>query len=108
MQFYLDGKKQQCVRWHLGGQAWKMAWIQDRSSEPDKDWAGTGRYLNVVRAAHDTKGPKGNATDFPVSRDLKHLSDIQILTSFVLATSAVTGFAIDLKEMAKAYPDTLT
>ncbi|UTV38105.1 hypothetical protein MYG64_07370 [Ensifer adhaerens] len=102
MQFYLDGKGQQCVRWHLGGDAWKMAWIQDRSGDPDKDWAGTGRYLNVVRAVAEKQGPAGNATDFPISAEMKNLSDVQILTSFVLATSAVTGFPIDMSKFAEA------
>ena len=42
----------------------KRAWVQHREGE-DKDWAGTGRYLNVVRVDEYDKGPSGNATDFP-------------------------------------------
>lgn len=47
MKFCLDGKGQQAVYWQIGNGAWKVAWIQDRSGDPTRDWAGTGLYLNV-------------------------------------------------------------
>jgi hypothetical protein len=89
MQFGVDGKGQMKVEWQVAG-AWKLAWIQDRSGT-DKDWAGTGRYLNVVRTESPGAGPGGNATDFPITSSL---SDKQILTAFVHAVSAVTGQAL--------------
>jgi hypothetical protein len=99
MEFYKDKKKLQCVRWKIGKNAWKMAWIQDRSGEPEKDWAGTGRYLNVVRAVGEKTGPVGNATDFPIAKEMQHVSDIQILTSFVLAISTMTGRPVDISNL---------
>jgi hypothetical protein len=66
---------------------WKRAWIQDRSGS-DKDWAGTGRYLNVVRVDGPGIGPGGNATDFPIFCDLP---DEQILEAFVQSVCAITG-----------------
>ena len=87
MQLGQDGKGQTTVVWEIGHGAWKLAWIQDRTGT-DKDWAGTGRYLNVVRTKGPGKGPGGNATDFPITSDL---SDKQILTAFVHAVSAITG-----------------
>lgn len=86
MQFGVDGKGQPKVVWQVAG-AWKLAWIQDRTGT-EKDWAGTGRYLNVVRTEGPNGGPGGNATDFPITSTL---SDRQILAAFVHAVSAVTG-----------------
>ena len=87
MHFSADGKGQPTVTWEIGNSGWKLAWIQDRTGT-DKDWAGTGRYLNVVRTEGPGRGPGGNATDFPINSTL---SDKQILTAFVHAVSAVTG-----------------
>lgn len=87
MQFGVDGKGQTIVEWEIADGAWKRAWVQDRSGT-DKDWAGTGRYLNVVRVKEPGVGPGGNATDFPIYNDL---SDSQILTAFVHSVSAITG-----------------
>jgi hypothetical protein len=64
----------------------KRAWIQIK--EGDKDWAGTGRYLNVVRIDRNRPGVGGNPTDFPI---FSALSDAQILEAFVSAVCAVTG-----------------
>jgi len=88
MQFGTDGKGQMMVEWEAGKGAYKRAWIQNRSGT-DKDWAGTGRYLNVVRTEGYGQGPGGNATDFPIFNDA--LSDKQVLTAFVHAVSAITG-----------------
>lgn len=63
MQFGTDGKGQPYVEWDIGG-ALKRAWIQTRTG--DADWAGTGRYLNVVRVEAPHAGPRGQAADFPV------------------------------------------
>lgn len=91
MKFCLDGKGQQAVYWEVGNGAWKIAWVQDRSSDPTRDWAGTGLYLNVVRATGFQSGPSGNATDFPIAKHLHHLPPKQILANFVAAVSICTG-----------------
>lgn len=84
-----DGKGQLYIEWRQaavpGG--YKRAWIQ-RKTDTSKDWAGTGRYVNVVRVEGPGEGPAGNATDFPVFSDLP---DRQILEAFVAAICAVTG-----------------
>jgi hypothetical protein len=83
---FRDQKGQPCIEWEQAKGCYKRAWIQ-RKDDPDKDWAGTGRYLNVVRC--ETPGhPGGNPTDFPISSDL---SDEQILQAFVSAVCAITG-----------------
>jgi hypothetical protein len=65
---------------------YKRAWIQRKAGE--KDWAGTGRYLNVVRIDRSRPGIGGNPTDFPIFTDI---SDEQVLEAFVSAVCAVTG-----------------
>jgi hypothetical protein len=89
-----DGKGSLYLEWKIGGAAggFKRAWVQHREGT-DKDWAGTGRYLNVVRIDEFDKGPSGNATDFPIFTRL--LSDEQILTAFVTSICAITGCALD-------------
>lgn len=81
-----DGNDQLYIAWQQGP-GYKRAWIQDKAGT-DKDWAGTGRYLNVVRTNGLDKGPAGNATDFPIYSDLP---DEQILKAFVLSVCAITG-----------------
>lgn len=88
MKVSWDGKGQPYVEWLQAENAWghKRAWVQ-RKSEPDKDWAGTGRYVNVVQA--DGKGRTGGLpADFPIFSDLP---DEQVLTAFVAAVCAITG-----------------
>jgi len=86
-----DGQGQLFIQWQQGeSRGWKRAWIQ-RKTEPSKDWAGTGRYLNVVRTEGPDSGPSGNATDFPI---FSALSDQQILESFVAAVCSITGCSI--------------
>lgn len=63
---------------------YKRAWVQHRTG--DKDWAGTGRYLNVVRCREPGR-PSGNPTDFPIYNTLP---DEQILFAFVSAVNAIT------------------
>ena len=87
MEVQRDGRGQPYIEWDQGQGAYKRAWIQHRSGE--RDWAGTSRYLNVVRC--DKPGRLGgNATDFPIYNDLP---DEQILLAFVYATNALTGLS---------------
>lgn len=65
MQFGTDGKGQPYVEWDIAQGILKRAWIQHRTGP--NDWAGTGRYLNVVRVEAPHSGPKGQAADFPIS-----------------------------------------
>ena len=87
-----DGNGQPYIQWEQaetpGG--YKRAWIQRETG--DKDWAGTGRYLNVVRVEGPHTGPAGDPTDFPIYSH--HLTDEQILEAFVAAVCAVTGCRI--------------
>ena len=85
MEIQRDGHRQPYVEWDQGQGAYKRAWIQERFGR--RDWAGTRRYLNVVRC--QTPGhPGGNPTDFPIYNDLP---DEQVLLAFVHATNAITG-----------------
>ncbi len=87
-----DGNGQPYIQWEQAATpgGYKRAWVQRKTG--DKDWAGTGRYLNVVRAEGPDTGPAGNPTDFPIySQDL---NDEQILEAFVAAVCAVTGCRI--------------
>jgi hypothetical protein len=61
-----DGKGQPFIQWEQAPGGWKRAWIQTKDG--DADWAGTKRYLNVVRTSSAEGGPSGNATDFPIFR----------------------------------------
>ena len=89
MHFGVDGKGQTYLEWEIGPDAWKRAWVQDRSMlGSEKNWAGTGRYLNVVRVDAPNSGPGGQATDFPIH---SQGSDRQILRAFMFAVSAATG-----------------
>jgi hypothetical protein len=82
----IDGNGSKYIGWRQLGGALKRAWVQHRS-DADKDWAGTKRYLLVVRC--DEAGrPAGNATDFPIYNDLP---DEQILLAFVHGLNAITG-----------------
>ena len=72
-----------------GAGGWKRAWVQTKDG--DGDWAGTKRYLNIVRTGPPDGGPSGNATDFPIFSDLP---SEQILEAFVAALCAVTGCRI--------------
>ncbi len=86
MEIQNDGKGQPYIEWDQREGCYKRAWIQRRDG--DKDWAGTGRYLNVVRC-NSAGRPGGNATDFPIFNDI---GDEQILLAFVYATNAMTGW----------------
>jgi hypothetical protein len=89
VEIHKDGKGQPYIQWEQAPGGWKRAWIQTKDGEGD--WAGTKRYLNVVRTASADGGPSGNATDFPI---FSELPDEQILEAFVAAVCAVTGCRI--------------
>lgn len=88
IQIEFDGKNQPYIEWRQaeGPAGFKRAWIQHKTG--DADWAGTGRYLNVVRIDRTHPGIGGNPTDFPI---FSTLPDRQILEAFVAAVCAVTG-----------------
>ena len=89
MQIKKDTLGQPYIEWRQTEDVYKRAWVQRRTG--DKDWAESGRYLNVVRC--ESPGhPGGNPTDFPIYNDLP---DEQILLSFVYATNAITGCTAD-------------
>ncbi|HKZ52106.1 MAG TPA: hypothetical protein VJ085_02375 [Candidatus Acidoferrales bacterium] len=87
MKVQNDNKGQPFIEWEQAPGGYKRAWVQ-RKTDPEKDWAGTGRYLNVVRVQELGQGPAGNATDFPIFSDLP---DQQILEAFVTSVCAITG-----------------
>jgi hypothetical protein len=80
-----DGNGSLYISWEQPG-GFKRAWVQHRTG--DRDWAKTGRYVNVVRTDTLEGGPSGSATDFPIYNDLP---DGQVLEAFVAAICAVTG-----------------
>ena len=82
-----DGNGQPYVEWSQGCGGYKRAGIR-HPTDPDKDWAGVGRDLNVVRVEEPHRGPAANSTDFPISSDL---DDEQILVAFVTAVTSITG-----------------
>lgn len=86
MEISRDNNGSPFIAWELDGGS-KRAWVQ-RRTDPQKDWAGTGRYLNVARTEALGQGPAGNATDFPI---YSALPDEQILEAFVAAVCAITG-----------------
>ena len=94
MKILKDTNKSCYVQWVKGTNqrqevCEQRAWVQHRTGADD--WAGTQRYLNVVRC--NTKGnPVGNATDFPIYSEL---SDEQILLAFVHAVNAITGCRLE-------------
>ena len=89
IQIQRDVKRQPFIQWEQPPGGWKRAWVQTKDG--DGDWAGTKRYLNVVRTANAESGPSGNATDFPI---YSQLSDEQILEAFVATVCAITGCKI--------------
>jgi hypothetical protein len=86
-----DSKGQAYIQWEQvqGSGGWKRAWIHHRDGT--KDWAESGRYLNVVRTGGPDAGPGGNATDFPI---FSELTDEQILEAFVASICAITGCTV--------------
>ena len=89
MNIQRDGKQQLYVEWPQTENGAKRAWV--RHAEPGTDWAGTGRYVNVVRIEELGGGPAGQSTDFPIFNDLP---DEQVLIAFVAAVCGITGCPI--------------
>lgn len=87
LKIQYDMKGQPFIEWEQAPGGYKRAWIQHKACS-EKDWAGTGRYLNVVRIEQLGAGPAGNPTDFPI---FSPLADEQILEAFVASVSAITG-----------------
>jgi hypothetical protein len=93
LEIQYDGNNAPYIEWEQAEGHYKRAWIQ-RKTDQAKDWAGTGRYLNVVRC--NSKGhPGGNPTDFPIFNEFP---DEQILRTFVLGACAATGCKIGTLE----------
>jgi hypothetical protein len=91
-----DQKGQPFIEWEQAAGCYKRAWIQ-RKLDKGKDWARTGKYLNVVRC--ETPGhPGGNPTDFPIFES--PLSDEQILEAFVASVCALTGCVLPVAQSA--------
>ena len=86
MNIPFDGNGSPFIEWEQANGCFKRAWIQ-RKSDSTKDWADTGRYLNVVRC-NSPGHPGGNPTDFPIFNDLP---DEKLLRAFVLAVTTLTG-----------------
>ncbi len=86
MQIRRDGNGSLYIEWEQVSGSFKRAWVQHKHGT-ERDWAGTGRYLNVVRCNSEGH-PGGNPTDFPIHNDL---SDEQILRAFVHSVSAIVG-----------------
>ncbi len=86
MRLNRDGKNQLFIAWAQGKHGFKRAWIQHRSGY--RDWARTGRYINVVRTQGLGSPPRGNSTDFPIFTDLP---DDQALIAFVVSVCGATG-----------------
>jgi hypothetical protein len=87
MRFSRDSNDSLYVQWEQAFGHHKRAWIQ-RKSDPETDWARTGRYLNVVRVDIETGNPGGIPADFPI---FCTLPDRQILEAFVVLVCAITG-----------------
>lgn len=85
------------VEWEqmpFGGQGsggFKRAWIR-KTTDPAKDWAHTGRYINVAMIPALGAGPGGPSADFSIFN--KSLPDDQALMAFVTAICAITGCQI--------------
>ncbi|WP_294216216.1 hypothetical protein [uncultured Sphingomonas sp.] len=89
MHLDFDGKGQRYVEWLIAPGVYKRAWIQRRTGSAD--WAGTGRYLNVVRVEAPRTGPRGQAADFPVFYTEEDADDDSILLDFVRRLCAAVG-----------------
>jgi hypothetical protein len=96
MIIHRDNQNQPFVEWqHIppgggGNRGFRRAWIRHPATA-DKDWAGTGRYVNVAPIGALGGGPAGQSADFPIFNDLP---DDQVLIAFVAAVCGVTGCQI--------------
>jgi hypothetical protein len=91
-----DNNGQPFVEWQQmapggpGTGGFKRAWIR-RPTSADRDWAGTGRYVNVAMIGGLGQGPSGPSADFPI---FNQLPDDQVLVAFVAAVCGLTGCEI--------------
>ncbi len=85
MEINKDGNGNPYIQCEQVPNIWKRAWVRHATGE--KDWASTGRYINVVRC-HNDRNPAGNSTDFPIFNDL---TEEQVLVAFVHSVNAITG-----------------
>jgi hypothetical protein len=96
MNIQRDNNNQIFIEWEQmsprgpGTGGFKRAWIR-RPTFPEKDWAGTGRYVNVAPIIALGQVPAGQSADFPI---FNHLPDDQVLIAFVAAVCGVTGCQI--------------
>ena len=94
MVFGIDANCAIYVEWEqmpivgLGTGGCKRAWIR-KPTDPAKDWAGTGRYINVAMIPTLGAGPGGPSADFPIFN--ASLPDDQALIAFVTAICGITG-----------------
>lgn len=97
MNFHHDANGALYVEWEqmafgaAGTGGCKRAWIR-RPSDPSKDWAGTGRYVNVAMIPALGAGPGGPSADFPLFNS--SIPDDQALKAFVTSVCGVTGCQI--------------
>jgi hypothetical protein len=83
----VDGRGSTYVEWEIAPGCHKRAWVQHR--EGDRDWAGTGRYVNVTRVEGLHMRPAGMPSDFPVFRT--EACDRRLLEDFVTGICAAVG-----------------
>ncbi|MEP2236176.1 MAG: hypothetical protein ABJM58_13035 [Alteripontixanthobacter sp.] len=86
MEIKRDGNGSPYIEWEQANDCYKRAWIQRKTD--DRDWAKTGRYLNVVRCNQQGR-PGGNPTDFPIFDE--DAPDDELLISFVRLVNGLTG-----------------
>ena len=82
-----DGNGAPYIEWEQINGGYKRAWVQTKV-DPEKDWANTGRYLNIVRC--NAPGQvSGNPTDFPIFNDIP---SEEILIAFVHMVNGISGW----------------
>ncbi len=91
MKVEIDDLNQPMIKWEITPTRGACARIQHRA-EPEKDWAKTGRYLNI--GTTDSNGlRRGIPHDLPISSDCT-FTDEQVLTAFVAAVCGITGYKV--------------
>jgi len=80
------------MQWlHRGDGYFKRIWIQYRSG--DRDWAGTGRYVNIGNWKDGRL--VGIPQDLPVYR--RDVTDAQIVFAIALVLNGTTGAPSEVK-----------
>jgi len=87
MSIQHDGNGSPYLEWAQSSGEIKRAWVTTLAPDHAKNWAGTGRYLNVSRC---NRGGHvgGTPVDFPIFNDLP---DEQILWAFLYSVTAITS-----------------